>query len=146
MITIKEIDIEKVYPVRNLVLRRGKPIESCHFLDDEKVSTKHFGVVLDKKIIAVVSVFEQNNSLFIEKKQFQIRGMAVLDQFQQQGLGKLLIEKVEAYCKKNKANLIWFNARENACKFYQKLNYTITGKPFDIKNIGLHYIMFKKIM
>jgi GNAT superfamily N-acetyltransferase len=146
LITIKEIDKKSTYPVRHLVLRKGKPIESCYFEDDEKDSTVHFGLIIDKKIVGVVSLFEQKNENFNENKQFQIRGMAVLDKYQQKGYGKLLIQKVETYCLELNVDLIWFNARENAKKFYQKMNYTTTGKPFLIENIGLHYIMFKKLI
>ncbi|WP_339838052.1 GNAT family N-acetyltransferase [uncultured Flavobacterium sp.] len=145
MITIKEIDKKNTYPVRHLVLRKGKPIETCYFEDDEKDSTRHFGVIIDEKVVGVVSLFEQKNENFNENKQYQIRGMAVLDEYQQKGYGKLLIQKVETYCLNLKADTIWFNARENAKSFYQKMNYTTSGKPFDIKNIGLHYIMFKRL-
>lgn len=145
MITPKEIDIKLVYPIRNLVLRKGKPIESCYFDGDEEESTKHFGVEFENKIVGVVSLFEQKNNLFKENGQFQIRGMAVLEEFQHKGFGKLLINKVETYCKEINSDLIWFNARENAVPFYEKLNYSVIGKPFDIKDIGLHYVMFKKL-
>ncbi len=145
MIALKKINLKLVYPIRNLVLRKGKPIESCYFIDDEKESTKHFGVELENKIVGVVSLFEQKNNLFIEKKHYQIRGMAVLDEFQQKGFGKLLVNEVETYCKEINSDLIWFNAREKAVPFYKKLNYKVFGKPFEIKDIGLHYIMFKKL-
>lgn len=83
--------------------------------------------------------------LFLKKKQFQIRGMAVLEEFQNHGYGKLLIEKGEDYFLSLQADLIWFNARENAVPFYEKLNYTAITQPFEIKDIGIHYIMFKKL-
>jgi len=146
LISIQEIDLKKVYPVRNLVLRKGKPIESCYFVDDKKETTKHFGLVLNKKVIGVVSFFEQKNVVFKEKKQFQIRGMTVLEEFQNHGYGKLLIEKGEDYCLSLQANLIWFNARENAVPFYEKLNYIVIAQPFEIKDVGIHYIMFKKLI
>ena len=143
---IKEIDIKSVITVRHLVLRKGKPIETCYFVNDEKETTKHFGLLKDDEVIGVVSLFENKNTIFKDKKQFQIRGMAVLEEYQHKGFGKLLIEKAETYCFDVKADLIWFNARESAKNFYQKMNYTINGKPFDIENIGLHYIMFKKLV
>lgn len=145
MITLKKINLKFVYPIRNLVLRKGKPIESCYFIDDEKETTIHFGVEFQNKTIGVVSLFEQKNNLFIENRHYQIRGMAVLDEFQQKGFGKLLINEVETYCLESNADLIWFNAREKAVPFYKKLNYKVFGKPFEIKDIGLHYIMFKKL-
>jgi GNAT superfamily N-acetyltransferase len=146
LITIKEIDKKNTYSVRHLVLRKGKPIASCYFDGDEKESTRHFGLIIDEKVVGVVSVFEQKSEHFYENKQFQIRGMAVLEEYQQKGYGKLLIKKVETYCLELNVDLIWFNARENAKKFYQKLNYTTSGKSFVIENIGLHYTMFKKFI
>ena len=145
MIEIKKITVKTVYPIRNLVLRKGKPIESCHFIDDEKETTQHFGAIIDNKTIGVVSIFEQSNPIFLEKKQFQIRGMAVLEEFQKKGFGNLLIKKSEVYCLHYGADLIWFNARENAKLFYEKLDYIAIECPFEIKDIGLHYIMYKKL-
>ncbi len=71
--------------------------------------------------------------------------MAVLDSEQKKGYGKLLMEYLEQFLKEEKADLIWFNAREGAVNFYKKLNYSVTGIPFEIKNIGIHLIMFKKV-
>ncbi|MFC4739076.1 GNAT family N-acetyltransferase [Flavobacterium ponti] len=143
--TIKELKPEAIYPIRHEVLRKGKPFETTFFEGDHDEKTKHFGLILENKVVGVVSVYKKNCDSFEEKEQFQIRGMAILEEFQKKGFGKLLIEKAEADCSKQKADLIWFNARESAKKFYENLNYKINGKPFDIENVGLHYIMFKKL-
>jgi GNAT superfamily N-acetyltransferase len=145
LINTQEINVELVYPIRQLVLRKGKPIESCYFIEDDKDTTTHFGLLLEAKVVGVVSLFEQKNQIFTEEKQFQIRGMAVLEEHQKKGFGKILIHKAEEYCKKYKGTIIWFNARESAQEFYEKLNYKSTGNPFYIKDIGIHYIMFKKM-
>jgi N-acetylglutamate synthase-like GNAT family acetyltransferase len=39
-----------------------------------------------------------------EKSQFQIRGMAVLDKFQQNGIGNQLLLHAENYCKQQKVD------------------------------------------
>lgn len=145
MTTTKEITIEVVYAIRHLVLRKGKPIESCHFDGDKFTTTKHFGIEFENKIVGVVSLYELKNELFKENIQFQIRGMAILEEFHKKGFGKLLIHEVETYCKGNNADLIWFNAREKAVPFYKKSDYLILNEPFNIKDIGLHYVMFKKL-
>lgn len=31
-------------------------------------------------------------------------------------------------------------------KFIKKMNYQVFGSPFEIKDIGEHYLMFKKIV
>lgn len=71
--------------------------------------------------------------------------MAVLLDHQKQGIGENLVYHVERYATQKKAELIWFNAREIAVGFYQKLGYETIGKPFAIADLGLHYIMFKRL-
>ena len=71
--------------------------------------------------------------------------MAILESFQKNGYGQQLIERAEEISKQKNTDLIWLNAREKAVTFYQKLGYEVFSKPFDIVNIGLHYVMFKKI-
>lgn len=143
MITINIIDSASTFPVRHAVLRQGKPLSSCAFDGDDLATTKHFGLYKEEELMAIVSVFEKQNNLFNQKKQYQIRGMAVLEHAQGYGFGKLLIKKVEEYCKANECNLIWFNARASAVGFYENLGYQIHGTSFEIAEIGTHFVMFK---
>ena len=79
MHSIQKITSTETYPVRHIVLRAGKPIESCQFDGDELGSTHHFGYYLNNQIIGVISIFEIKNEQFVAQKSFQIRGMAVLE-------------------------------------------------------------------
>jgi GNAT superfamily N-acetyltransferase len=144
MPVVKKITALETYTVRQEVLRKGKPIETCHFIGDDASTTTHFGLFEDETIIGVVSVYKANSPLFSEKTQFQIRGMAVLENFQSKGYGEQLLKTAENFCWEEKANLIWFNAREKAVSFYQKSGYKIVGDSFDIPNVGIHFVMFKK--
>ncbi|MES2812367.1 MAG: GNAT family N-acetyltransferase [Bacteroidota bacterium] len=146
MTKIKDIPPELTYAIRQAVLRKGRPIEDCYFEGDYLDTTKHFGLFIDNSLAGVASVFENKNDNFSEKSQFQLRGMAVLDSFQKMGLGKLLLTEIENLIFQKKENLIWFNAREKAVDFYKKCNYQIIDKPFEINEIGTHYIMYKKLL
>lgn len=146
MMLTKSITKEQTYPIRQAILRPGKPIESCFFDGDELATTHHFGLFIANELSAVVSVYEKSNTLFKQKKQLQVRGMAVLESYQNSGLGRVLMEKVEEYAHKNNSELLWFNARETALKFYKKLQYEPIGPAFEIENVGTHYIMYKKIV
>lgn len=140
---IREIKPFETYSVRNEVLRKGKPIETCYFEGDDAETTMHLGIEHHTEIIGVVSVYQANNKLFDAEIQFQIRGMAVLDAHQQKGFGALLIERAENYCFEQKTNVIWFNAREKAVPFYKKNGYHIIGDSFEIPEVGTHFVMFK---
>lgn len=145
MHSIQKIASTETYPVRHIVLRAGKPIESCQFQGDELKTTNHFGYYINNQIIGVISLFEIDNSLFIAQRPFQIRGMAVLPTFQKQGVGEALVKEAEKFCTTQKADLIWFNARSTAVGFYQKMGYEIVGSEFEIKEVGPHFLMFKKL-
>lgn len=145
MATIKKIDYTATFSVRHPVLRAGKPIESCFFDGDDLETTFHFGLFVVDKLVGVISVFKNKTTTFSVAKQFQIRGMAVLKEHQSFGYGKLLLHKAEEEIIKQKGDLIWFNARENAVGFYQNSGYQIVGDSFEIAGIGTHYIMYKKI-
>jgi GNAT superfamily N-acetyltransferase len=140
---IREIKPFETYSVRNEVLRKGKPIETCYFEGDDAVTTMHLGIEHHTEIIGVVSVYQVNNKLFDAEIQFQIRGMAVLDAHQQKGFGALLIERAEKYCFEKNASVIWFNAREKAVPFYKKNGYMTIGDSFEIPEVGTHFVMFK---
>ena len=142
---IKKISSLETYPVRHEVLRKGKPIETCQFKGDDDENTVHFGLYQNERLIGIISIFKEKNDLFSETNQFQIRGMAVLEEFQGKGFGAELVREAENHCISLNTDLIWFNARENAVPFYKKLNYIIIGDSFLIPDVGIHFAMYKKI-
>lgn len=142
---IKKITYLETFSVRHLVLRVGKPIETCFFEDDDSDSTVHFGYFENEILVGVVSLFKNKNIIFDATNPFQIRGMAVLENHRKNGIRELLIKKCEVYVTENLGDLIWFNARVIAVKFYEKLGYTAIGNSFDISDIGKHFIMSKTV-
>jgi ribosomal protein S18 acetylase RimI-like enzyme len=143
MTNIKKITDLETYSVRQAVLRKGKPIETCQFEGDDLPTTNHFGYYLNDNLVGIISVFKNNNITFASTNQYQIRGMAVLESYQKKGIGDLLVNHSESYCKKMQADLIWFNARTAAVGFYEKLGYAKVGTAFEIKDVGEHYLMAK---
>lgn len=143
MYSIKQIPSQATFAVRLPVLRPGKPIESCIFEGDDLPSTVHFGIYSGENIAGIVSVFEEKTPLLTQQKQFQLRGMAVLDSYQKKGLGEQLVKAAEEYIINKKGEAIWFNAREIAVGFYNKMGYEIIGEPFTISDIGIHYVMYR---
>lgn len=140
---IEEISGIATFAVRHPVLRAGKPLSSCLFEGDKLRSTKHFGLFLNDVLVGVISLFENKNVIFDQTEQFQIRGMAVLQNQQKKKFGSLLIQAVESFLRTNNKNFIWFNARIIAVGFYRKFGYQVIGSPFEIGDVGTHYVMFK---
>jgi GNAT superfamily N-acetyltransferase len=145
MHSIQKITSTETYRVRHIVLRAGKPIESCQLDGDELETTYHFGYYLNDELVGVISIFESQNPDCINEYSMQIRGMAVLFAHQKQGIGEALVSAAEKFCTEQKKELIWFNARTSAIGFYQKMKYEILGPEFEINDVGPHFLMFKKL-
>ena len=74
-----------------------------------------------------------------------MRALCVDDLFQKKGVGKKLVKAVETSLKELRISTVWMNARETAIPFYRKLNYINTNIKYSIGQIGLHYLMYKKL-
>jgi len=144
MYSIKQIPSKETFAVRLPVLRPGKPVESCIFEGDDLPSTVHFGIFEGEDLAGIVSVFEASTPLLTQTRQFQLRGMAVLDSHQKKGLGEKLVKAAEDYIKTAGGEAIWFNAREIAVGFYDKMGYKIIGDPFTLGDIGIHHVMCRE--
>ncbi|MFD2291626.1 GNAT family N-acetyltransferase [Mariniflexile gromovii] len=143
--TIKHISATEAYAVRHPVLRAGKPIESCIFDGDDFETTFHLGIFTKNHLVGVCSFLKNNHELLTETSQYQLRGMAVLSEYQSLGLGKLILNHGEVLLTAQNIQIIWCNAREIAVDFYKKMDYKIAGEAFNIKDIGLHYVMHKTL-
>ncbi|MFG6686356.1 GNAT family N-acetyltransferase [Mariniflexile sp. HNIBRBA6329] len=143
--TIKHISATEAHAVRHPVLRAGKPIESCIFDGDDLNTTFHLGAFIENKLVAVCSFFKCKHPLLPEEFQYQLRGMAVLNEYQNLGLGQLILNHGEVLLRTQNIQIIWCNAREKAIGFYKKMDYTIIGDAFNIEHIGLHYVMYKTL-
>lgn len=141
---VKEITTGQTIAVRQPVLRAGRPREDCYFPGDDLRTTVHYGVFVENKLAGIATFLEQNNPNF-DGEHLQLRGMAVLDEFKEKGVGKLLLETGELLARKKEKNLIWCNARIIAVPFYQKMGYITVGDTFEIPLVGLHYVMKKEL-
>ncbi len=74
--------------------------------------------------------------------QIKMRQVAVAEQHQGKGVGRLLVEASERYASHEGYKEIVLNAREVALKFYLSLAYEKQGKPFTEVTIK-HYKMRK---
>ena len=142
---IKEIDAIETYSVRHPVLRKGRPISDCAFEGDNLNTTFHLGIYYANVLVGVATFLVNSNTSFLENPQYQLRGMAILENFQKKGYGEHLLKAGEHIVQSKNVSRIWFNAREIAVSFYQRLDYKIVGDVFHIPNIGNHYIMTKTL-
>ena len=47
---IQQVDVEKIRPLRSLVLRPGQPIDSTNYEKDNEILTLHYANIINKKV------------------------------------------------------------------------------------------------
>ncbi len=75
--------------------------------------------------------------------QLRMRQVAVLNEFQGQGVGRTLVEACEAYARKEKFKIISLHARIEAVNFYADLGYEIVGAEFI--EVGIVHRTMRKV-
>ena len=143
MIEVRRISAKDTYKIRLEVLRENIALP-YEFNGDLDENTFHLGVFKNGKLIAVSSFMESVHK-DLNGSQYQLRGMATLKEFQGFGAGKLMLKKSFSILKELKINYLWCNARVKAVNFYKNQGLQTFGNKFDIKLVGDHYTMFKKL-
>lgn len=82
---------------------------------------------------------------FISDTEAQIRYMAVVDNYQQQGIGRAIVRALEQYAAANNAKKIILHARENAVGFYEKIGYRVVEKSHLLYDVIQHYRMIREL-
>ena len=106
-------------------------------LDSETLQL-HFGLFDEGDLKACVVI------LPFEDTQAKLRQMAVAEDLQGKGFGKILMEEVEKYLTETGFKEIELHARETAVGFYEKLGYEVCSEEFTEVNIP-HFKMIKAI-
>lgn len=133
-------ELEGVIQLRYEILRKPWNQPAASATDEfEKISTNVFIRNLENKVIACGRIHP------IENNFGQIRYMAVANEFQGKGLGKLILVELEKVAAEKGYSKIILQARENALSFYLKNGYTLKEKTFRLWNIIQHYLMEKNI-
>lgn len=92
----------------------------------ENDNTYFIGVVRNDKLLGFLWAYE---SLFIEDKRIQINSMYIIKEARRLGLGKILMDKIEAIANDKKCNSIathYATINENAGDFYIAQGFNAT--------------------
>lgn len=140
---IQQLSAEQTWPLRHQVLRPHQTLQDCIYPQDQDQQSFHIGAVVDGKIACIASFHVENHSELKSQFAYRLRGMATDPAFHQKGLGRAVLEKSLDELRERKCDLLWFNAREIAFPFYEKLGFQYLGDYFDIPGIGPHKVMYK---
>ena len=144
MLSIKTTEASAILKVRLDILRKGMTLDDCHFSGDNDPESIHFAA-FDRDTIIGCCTLTVNPQPIIEGSYYQLRGMAVLEDYQGSGIGQKLLQAAESKLILQGKKVLWFNARTSAVGFYQKYGYQVLGNEFEIEGVGPHYKMYKAI-
>ena len=133
-------DFEKYYRLRWEILRapwgHGRGTEK----DDQEDIALHVMAKNDAGDCVGVSRLQT-----VSPTEGQVRFMAVREDQQGKGVGRALMQYIEAKGKANGMEKIVLHARENAVPFYLSLGYAMEEKSYKLWDIIQHYKMEKAI-
>jgi len=129
---------EEVLELREEILR--KPLGLS--LRNEDLSRDHADTIFiathNDKIIACLLLHH------IDGSEMQLRAMAVYNEWQGKGIGRMLVVAAEKFCSESGYNKVMLHSRKVATSFYKSMGYNITSNEFT--EVGIpHYIMEKKL-
>ncbi len=136
---VHDKEYENILALRDEVLRQplGMNIRNDDLSSEELCI--HFGFL--NKLGVIVGCLQVKP---LSAHQFQIRQMAVRQQYQRQGIGSELLRQAEKYIKLKDGDTILIEAREYAVSFYQRCGYRAEGGSYNKINIP-HLRMLKQL-
>lgn len=120
---IKRILAEDTFLLRHSVLWPDKPFDYVKLPDDAE--GQHFGGFLQEKLIAVISLFIDNQT-----NTARFRKFATQPDCQNQGIGTQLLTEVIEQTRQAGATELWCDARLTAAAFYERFGMQAEGEIF----------------
>lgn len=132
---VRRAEPGEVVDIRHRVLREGRPRPTAIFDGDDAPDTRHWVATHDGRVVGVVTVLRRDEPDAGETApRWQLRGMAVLPEWQGSGVGAALLDQTH----REVDAPMWCNARAGVVDFYGRHGWTAHGEPFEVEPIGPH--------
>jgi GNAT superfamily N-acetyltransferase len=144
-ILMRPATLAEIVSLRHTILRAGLPRETALFPGDDAPTSRHYGAFAQSGRIIGCATLHLNH--WDSEPAWQLRGMATDADHQRRGLGRTILNWLEAdlLADVRAPRLMWCNARVPAAPFYERLGWRIVSEQFDIPTAGPHVRMVKRI-
>lgn len=138
--------MEAVKPLRVEVLRRGTPVTHCDYPEDALADAVHLAIERNDQVVATSTWFTKECPEQPGLVAVQLKGMAVRESLQGQGLGALLVEGGTLLASDRGAAIVWARARDSALGFYTARGFSVVGDGFiDGPTAMPHHIVIRQV-
>ena len=141
----RRIAAADVRPLRQLVLRPGRPFAETAFPGDAAPGAAHFGAFRGGELLAVATLLDAPHPERAGERACQVRGMASHPSVRGGGFGAAALAACVAEARARGAVLVWCNAREAALGFYLRAGFVATGERFEIPGVGPHFRAYREL-
>ena len=141
-VLVREARVTEILDLRHRILRHGLARTAAEFQGDELETTHHVAALADDHVVGCATILL---SSWQGEAAWQLRGMAVDDDYQARGVGRLLVAELEKIARDSSRQLMWCNARTPAIGFYEKLGWKVMSGVFDVPTAGPHVKMLKRL-
>ena len=145
--TVREVAVETVLPLRARILRTGRPVASARSRQDGLAATRHLAAITESgEVAGVVTYFPAESSLAPGRRAVRFRGMAVDDGHRGSGIGRALMREVVAAARQAGAEIVWANGRDGALSFYERIGFRVEGDGFLDDDMQLpHHVVIAEL-
>ena len=129
----------KYYDLRWRILRAPWNQPKGSEQDELEGQSIHVMVVENDEVIGI------GRAHFNSDEVAQLRYMAIIEDWQGKGVGKLILDELEKRVVEKGAKRIILHARDNAVKFYEKNGYNVVKESHTLFGVIPHFLMEKLI-
>ncbi|HEX2053560.1 MAG TPA: GNAT family N-acetyltransferase [Actinomycetota bacterium] len=139
---VRAVMAAQIRPLRQLVLRPGRPPEDSVYPGDDAPATVHLGAFSNGRIVGISSLYREDRAGGdATTPGWRLRGMASAPDFRGRGIGQALLRASVERVARLGGGELWCNARTPAAGFYAKQGFEVVSEPFDIPGVGPHVVM-----
>ena len=95
--TIQQVDVEIIRPLRSLVLRPGLPIEFTDYDRDKEFQTLHYANIINQKVCSIATFYPEPILEVEALVAYRLRGMATHPNYRRQGLASSMMIQAMAF-------------------------------------------------
>ena len=129
VVEIQRIAAADTYDLRARALRDGDSA-AVRVPDDDLPGAWHLGARHSGALVGVASFYPRPSPLAADVAATQLRFMAVDPAMRGRGIGRQLLDHALCELGKQRAGMLWANARDTALEFYPSLGFTVIGDGF----------------
>lgn len=144
MTHVRLISAEETWSLRHRVLRPHQDMTAVQYAEDERDDPLHFGAMDKSEILAIASVYHEDENGQRGLGIWRLRGMASDPAVRGHGFGAHVLQGCLQYLREFGASQVWCNARVTVRGFYEKHGFVVEGDVFEMPGIGPHVFMRKR--